>query len=62
MQFNPDIRPTHKHTHLQATQSRHTNQSLQKSVLLANAGQTTEKGAAGNIKTNKQKHIYHHIN
>ena len=48
MQFNPDIQPTHKHTHLQAAQSRHTNQSLQKSVLLANAGQTTEKGAAGN--------------
>lgn len=48
MQFNANIQPTHKHTHLQAAQSRHTNQSLQKSVLLTNAGQTTEKGAAGN--------------
>ena len=48
MQLNPDKQPTHKHTHLQAAQSRHTNQSLQKSVLLANAGETTEKGAAGN--------------
>jgi len=48
MQFNLDIQPTHKHTHLQAAQSRHAIQSLQKSVLLANAGQTTEKGAAGN--------------
>ena len=49
MQFNPDIQTTHKHTHLQAAQSRNTDQSLQKSVLLANAGQTTEKGAAGNM-------------
>jgi hypothetical protein len=48
MQSNADIAPTHKHTHLQAAQSRHTRQSLQKSVLFANAGQTTEKGAAGN--------------
>ncbi len=48
MQFNPDIQTTPKHTHLQAAQSRNTNQSLLKSVLLANAGQTTEKGAAGN--------------
>jgi hypothetical protein len=44
MQFNANIQPTHKHTHLQAAKSRHTNQGLQKSVLLANAGQTTEKG------------------
>jgi hypothetical protein len=48
MQFNLAIKTTHKHTHLQAAQSRNTNQSLQKSVLLANAGQTAEKGAAGN--------------
>lgn len=48
MQSNPDIESTHEHTHLQAAQSRHTNQNLQKSVLLANTGQTTEKGAAGN--------------
>jgi hypothetical protein len=48
MQFKPDIHPTHKYTHLQAAQSRHTNQNLQKSVLLANPGQTIEKGAAGN--------------
>jgi len=48
MQFNLDIQPTHKHTHLQAAQNRHTIQSLQKSVLLANAIQTSEKGAAGN--------------
>lgn len=32
--------PTHKHTHLQAAQSQRTNQSLQKSVLLANAQPT----------------------
>lgn len=40
--------PTHKHTHLQATHSRHTNLSLQKSVLFANAkptdNRTDEKG------------------
>jgi hypothetical protein len=48
MQFNTNIQPTHKHTHLQAAQGRHTNQNLQKSVLLVNAGQTTEKRAAGN--------------
>jgi hypothetical protein len=48
MQFNANIQPTHKHTHLQAAKSRHTNQGLQKSVLLANARQTTGKGAAGN--------------
>jgi hypothetical protein len=48
MQFNANIQPTHKHTHLQAAKSRHTNQGLQKSVLLANARQTTEKGAACN--------------
>ena len=29
--------PTHKDTHLQASQSQRTDQSLQKSVLLANA-------------------------
>jgi hypothetical protein len=49
MQFNLDIQPTHKHTHLQAAQNRHTIQSLQKSVLLTNAIQTSEKGAAGNM-------------
>ena len=32
--------PPHKHTHLQAAQSQRTNQSLQKSVLLANAQPT----------------------
>ncbi len=32
--------PTHKHTHLQAAQSQHTDQSLQKSVLFANAQPT----------------------
>ena len=48
MQSNADIMPTHKHTHLQAAQSSYTRQSLQKSVLFANVGQTTEKGAAGN--------------
>jgi hypothetical protein len=45
-------KPTHKHTHLQAAQSRHTEPSLQKSVLFANAQPTdnkaTEKGAADN--------------
>ena len=30
-------KPTHKHTHLQAAQSQRTDQSLQKSVLFANA-------------------------
>jgi hypothetical protein len=35
--------PTHKHTHLQAAQSQRTNQSLQKSVLLANAQATDNK-------------------
>ena len=45
--------PPHKHTHLQAAQSQHTNQSLQKSVLLANAQQPDRqsqprKGAADN--------------
>ena len=33
-------KPTHKHTHLQAAQCQHTNQSLQKSVLLATAQPT----------------------
>ena len=46
MQSNADIQPMHKHIHLQVAQSRHTIQSLQKIVLIANAGQTTEKGAS----------------
>ena len=46
-------KPPHKHTHLQAAQSQRTDQSLQKSVLLANAQPTDtksdrEKGAAAN--------------
>lgn len=46
-------KPTHKHTHLQATQSQRTNQSLQKSVLFANAKRPDRqsqprKGAADN--------------
>lgn len=45
--------PTHKHTHLQAAQSQRTDQSLQKSVLFANAQRPDRqsqprKGAADN--------------
>ena len=36
-------KPTHKHTHLQAAQSQRTDQSLQKSVLFANAQPTDNK-------------------
>jgi hypothetical protein len=36
MKMKPN-QPTHKHTHLQAAQSRHIKPSLQKSVLFANA-------------------------
>lgn len=35
--------PAHKHTHLQAAQSQRTDQSLQKSVLFANAQQPKTK-------------------
>lgn len=45
--------PTRNHTHLQAAQGQHTDLSLQKSVLFANAQPTEnqsdrEKGAADN--------------
>ena len=36
-------KPTHKHTHLQAAQSQRTDQSLQKSVLFANAQPSDNK-------------------
>ena len=36
-------KPTHKHTHLQAVQSQRTDQSLQKSVLFANAQPSDNK-------------------
>ena len=36
-------KPTHKHTYLQATQCQSTDQSLQKSVLFANAQPTDIK-------------------
>ncbi|WP_277111806.1 hypothetical protein [Chryseobacterium taklimakanense] len=39
-QKKQDDNPTHKHTHLQAAQCRHTKPSLQKSVLLPNAQPT----------------------
>ena len=41
-------KPTHKHTHLQAAQSQRTDQSLQKSVLFANAQPT-------DIKSDREK-------